>query len=86
MINIVEETKLSIKVLEGLMPEGEGGRQCFLIAINAMKKQIPVKPIYDDETAEYIECPVCKGLIAFMDEPQSHKHCLLCGQAFDWGC
>lgn len=47
----------------------------FEMAIKAVEKQIPKKPIkYKDE----IICPSCKTLVG------SSPYCRYCGQALDW--
>ena len=56
------------------------------IAVEAMEKQIPMKPNYKEEDrfvkelfAVYTYCPVCKKEVAVDD-----MYCVCCGQAIDW--
>lgn len=58
------------------------------LAINALEKQIPKKPINVEN--HYYECPCCKrdlGIsdddIFVYDEPKP-QYCSNCGQALDW--
>lgn len=57
------------------------------IAINAIKKQIPQKPIRDSLADR--SCPVCGAYIPFDalndDIVDSPDFCKTCGQALDWG-
>lgn len=55
----------------------------FEEAIKALERHIPKKPKLDDEMGCF-ECTACGGLIGYMDDPKSHKYCLMCGQALDW--
>jgi hypothetical protein len=53
------------------------------IAISALEKQIPKKPLdksleYD---GEYGYCPCCKSILA---DYSDQKRCRDCGQAIDW--
>ena len=56
------------------------------IAINALEKQIPKKPIEMKPTDKllngYYACPVCHGWVG-MDE-YSNKYCGCCGNKIDW--
>ena len=60
------------------------------LAIKALEKQIPKKPVmkpyFEDMEEEYLCCPTC-GEILTDRIPNENKnfyfHCLNCGQAFD---
>ena len=60
------------------------------IAVDAMKKQIPVKPV-KSKTARYgmgwdyhdWECPTCGAFLAPEPTTNGEHHCE-CGQAIDW--
>ena len=61
------------------------------IAINALEKQIPKKPImkpyFDDMEEEYLCCPTCGEILTDripMDNKDFYFHCLNCGQKFNW--
>lgn len=54
------------------------------VAIKALEKQIPQKPINPDDDYGTFECPNCGGTIYASDALKDHKYCLLCGQAIDW--
>lgn len=49
------------------------------IAINAIEKQIPKKPIYDTYHRVGHMCPNCNNI-----NPWGYKHCKHCGQKLDW--
>lgn len=50
----------------------------------AVEKQHPKKPINPDDDYGTFKCPNCNGLIFTEDRFETHKYCLLCGQALDW--
>lgn len=53
-------------------------REGLDLAIEALEKQIPKKPI------EY-ECPVCKDSVGYkFGESYMMPHCENCGQKLDW--
>ena len=64
------------------------------IAIKALEKQIPKKPIVNSEIYHYVDyeelfCPCCKSrIIARLDGEfiagKKQKYCHECGQALDW--
>ena len=45
------------------------------VAIKSMEKQIPKKPIYQDENEK---CPSCGSFVIL-------EYCAKCGQKIDWG-
>lgn len=49
------------------------------IAINAIEKQIPKKPIYDNYHRAGYRCPNCNNI-----NPWGYEHCRYCGQNLDW--
>lgn len=52
------------------------------MAIEALEKQIPKKPIDKTKsTDDYGYCPNCKTII---DDYSDFKFCSTCGQAIDW--
>lgn len=53
-------------------------------AIKALEKQLPKKPKNPEEDYGTFVCPSCCGLIYTEDKFETHKFCLLCGQAIDW--
>ena len=52
-----------------------------VLAIDALEKQIPKKPI-DNIEREWFECPTCGRVIVTYYAGERH-HCK-CGQAIDW--
>lgn len=53
------------------------------MAISALEKQIPKKPISlgEDIDRDVGQCPNCKEII---DTYEDYKYCSDCGQAIDW--
>lgn len=50
----------------------------------ALEKQIPQKPLWDDNVP-HSKCPVCNQVIApYIDSPKT-PYCYWCGQKLDWG-
>lgn len=49
------------------------------IAINAIEKQIPKKPIYDNYHRAGYRCPNCNNTNHW-----GYEHCRYCGQNLDW--
>ena len=66
-------------------------KEAFKVAINALEKQIPKKPIeYEDK---FYACPVCKSPVMYkwekyntelMEKSNGLPVCLNCLQAIDW--
>ena len=55
------------------------------MAIQALEKQIPMKPTEINDECGYFECPACGDLIyAEGARFEEHKYCLSCGQKLDW--
>lgn len=54
-------------------------KEAVNMAINALEKQMPKKPIFTEDK-QFALCPCCdmKGLF------EKQKHCDNCGQAIDW--
>ena len=61
------------------------------VAIQALEKQIPKKPImkqyFEDLEDEYLCCPTCGEILTDRipaDNKTFYFHCMNCGQKFDW--
>lgn len=61
------------------------------MAIQALEKQIPKKPImkqyFEDLKDEYLCCPTCGEILTDRipaDNKTFYFHCMNCGQKFDW--
>ena len=61
------------------------------MAIQALEKQIPKKPImkqyFEDLEDEYLCCPTCGEILTDRIPADNHTfyfHCMNCGQKFDW--
>ena len=61
------------------------------VAIKALEKQIPKKPImkqyFENLEEEYLCCPTCGEILTDripMDNKDFYFHCLNCGQKFNW--
>lgn len=65
------------------------GGKSLDIAISAIEKQIPKKPINVEK--HYYKCPCCKQDLGVSDDDifvyENHTlmYCPKCGQALDWG-
>lgn len=62
-------------------------RDAIDVAIQALEKQIPKRPIEHFTGDEWIcECPVCKGVTDTPNdvEVESCQYCAWCGQRLDW--
>lgn len=72
-------------------PECSVFAEALDLAIQALEKQIPKKPImkqyFEDLEEEYLCCPTC-GEILTDRIPADNKtfcfHCMNCGQKLDW--
>ena len=82
----------AIKTLEANYPDAcfEQLREAVDAAIDALKKQIPVKPVKSKEERygmgyEYHDwiCPSCGRFLAPEPTQTGNHHCK-CGQAIDW--
>ena len=86
----------AIKELHEIIPIGgiipQKRAEAIDMAINALEKQIPKKPImkpyYEDMEEEYLCCPTCGEILTDripMDNNDFYFHCLNCGQKLDFG-
>ena len=74
------------------MPFGSNiSREASKLAIQALEKQIPKKPImkqyFKDMEEEYLCCPTCGEILTDRipaDNKTFYFHCMNCGQKFDW--
>lgn len=74
------------------MPFGSNiSRKASELAIQALEKQIPKKPIikqyFKDMEEEYLCCPTCGEILTDRipaDNKTFYFHCMNCGQKFDW--
>lgn len=48
-----------------------------------LEKEIPLKPLVDDEYGYFI-CGNCKGRVTAIGDYEDHQYCLKCGQRLDW--
>ena len=85
----------AIKELQAIRPRGsiipQKRAEALDVAIQALEKQIPKKPImkpyFDDMEEEYLCCPTCGEILTDripMDNKDFYFHCLNCGQKFNW--
>lgn len=54
------------------------------IAIDALEKQIPKKPMGDLNSVPHYRCPVCKNAVVLYEYSAKLPHCQWCGQKLDW--
>ena len=56
------------------------------VAIEALEKQIPKKPITKQLGSDIeVTCPVCNYCRIYMDSTKGNNYCSECGQKLDWG-
>lgn len=86
----------AIKELHGIRPRGgiipQKRAEALDVAIQALEKQIPKKPImrqyFENLEEEYLCCPTCWQILTDRipaDNKTFYFHCMNCGQKFDWG-
>ena len=54
------------------------------LAIKALEKQTPKKPIYDAENIKYPKCPNCGCILLYYSHLYKVDYCDECGQCLDW--
>lgn len=54
------------------------------IAIEALGKQRPKKPIGDLHSVPHHRCPNCNGAVRIFEVDYYDAYCKFCGQALDW--
>lgn len=57
------------------------------MAIKALEKQIPIKPIKafdEDVNQHWCSCPICLNGLCWEHNHKPIEHCMVCGQALDW--
>ena len=78
----MEESE-AIRELHKIRPRGgiipQKRAEALDVAIQALEKQIPKKPIYESKMPR---CPSCRSWIQNNESIQ--KYCNFCGQALDW--
>ena len=85
----------AIKELHKIRPRGgiipQKRAEALDLAIQALEKQIPKKPImkqyFEDLEDEYLCCPTCGEILTDRipaDNKTFYFHCMNCGQKFDW--
>lgn len=66
-----------------IVQDVEDLNNAYDVAINALEKQIPKKPIEIDTYGEYYKCPICNKY-AVDNFGCNYKFCRECGQKLDW--
>lgn len=90
----MEESE-AIKELHKIRPRGgiipQKRAEALDVAIQALEKQIPKKPImkqyFEDLEEEYLCCPTCGEILTdriLADNKTFYFHCMNCGQKLDW--
>lgn len=91
----MEESE-AIKELHKIRPRGgiipQKRAEALDVAIQALEKQIPKKPImkqyFEDLEEKYLCCPTCGEILTDRipaDNKTFYFHCMNCGQKFNWG-
>lgn len=55
------------------------------MAVSALEKQIPEKPIGDLHSVPHYRCPNCKCTVKLYEDSPVYPHCQYCGKALEWG-
>ena len=53
------------------------------MAIEALEKQIPKKPVLENRYSGHYNCPICNEDCTY-DTVFKYPYCPFCGQAIDW--
>ena len=84
----ISQRDLHIQLENKALPDGI---EAIQIAIQALEKQIPKKPImkqyFENLEEEYLCCPTCGEILTDRipaDNKTFYFHCMNCGQKFDW--
>ena len=79
-------------IKEGVNPLVYSNRKSYhQLAISALEKQIPKRPLADDNgSVEYhecwLECPLCgEAIPEYTSENETECYCVGCGQKLEWG-
>ena len=63
-------------------------KEAFQMAINALEKQIPMKPYHisqvDDNDNANVECPMCHATTDYAVNVIKRGHCWNCGKLLNW--
>ena len=92
---MIESEAIEIVRKEKVYMDSHAGRaqsEAFQMAINALEKQIPKKPIFDfnySDTLSKFHCPCGKIIcvhhdIGTMDNNDTPNYCSNCGIKLDW--
>lgn len=78
------ENKTSIEILMDIQSDWEDGveYEAFDLAIEALEKQIPRKPLEEFNGVQSLKICLCGGEI--YSYPSSFSYCPYCGQKIDW--
>lgn len=85
-IKIVEGEYVTMSKWYGTSEEAGRHNEAIKMAVDALKKQIPVKPI--GEHYAHMRCPSCNHRIPSGQGSSSRRKdnwCNYCGQKIDWG-
>lgn len=90
-IEIIKRTPL-MRYIADRNPKGELG-EALEMAVEALEKQIPKKPIYSDYDDNGLDeiipykaaCPICGHEFEFGTWNDEDSHHCVCGQRLDWG-
>ena len=56
----------------------------LMIAVCALEKQIPKKPIGDLHSVPHYRCPNCNSTVKLFFDSPVFDYCEYCGQCLDW--
>ena len=84
-IEVLKDFAKQVKVKSDGAYQTDKGMCACRLSVEALRKQIPMKPTEINDECGYFECPSCGELI-YADGArfEEHKYCLSCGQKLDW--
>lgn len=87
-IEVLKDFAKQVKVKSDGAYQTDKGMCACMIAIDALKKQIPMKPYHisqvDDNDNANVECPACHATTDYAVNVIKRGHCWKCGQLLDW--
>lgn len=59
--------------------------EAVMLAIEALERATPKKPIGDLHSVPHYRCPNCKKAVVVFENEAKFPYCHWCGQRIDWG-
>ena len=80
---VSEQEAINVLSKYAEIPKSETVRKAYRMAISALEKQTPKKPLNIESAynGDYGDCPICKKSVSDFSD---YRICHSCGQALDW--